>query len=159
MNRSVVVISAIIACFLLSTKGCEKEPFTTTKLIESQIYGQIKTYRENNGKSGPFVQQFIMVKEAQLFSVKMANGINDVDTTGVFVHWDMIDFKLWGGYNQVTLVQSTEDQTAEAIVQNWIEDAAAEPLLLGDYTQCGVGVEYDTAQVAFVTVLMMKIDS
>lgn len=160
MNRSTVVITTILALLLLGPTGCgDDEPFTTTKLIESQIYNQIKAYRESKGKTGPFVQQFIIVKEAQLFSAKMAYGVNDVDTTGISVHWDMIDDKLWGGYNQVTLVQSTEDQSAAAIVQNWIEDLTMEPLLLGDYTQCGVGVEYDNDQAAYVTVMMMKIDS
>lgn len=160
MNRSMWVITAIFAFLLLIPAGCgDDEPFVTTKVIESQIYSQIKAYRENNGKAGPFVQQFIMVKEAQLFSAKMAAGVNNVDTTGIRVHWDIIDDKLWGGYNQVTLVQSTEDQTASAIVQNWIGDLTLEPLLLGDYTQCGVGVEYDAANMAYVTVLMMKIDT
>jgi len=153
-------IIPILTLLLLVPTGCgDDEPFVTTKVIESQIYNQIKTYRESNGKTGPFVQQFIMVKEAQLFSAKMANGMNDMDTTGIVVHWDIIDDKLWGGYNQVTLVQSTEEQTAAAIVQNWSEDPVAEPLLLGDYTQCGVGVEFDNDQIAYITVLMMKIDS
>jgi hypothetical protein len=160
MNRAKWVITTFLAIFLLSPTGCgDDEPFVTTKVIESQIHNQIKAYRENNGKDGPFVQQFIMVKEAQLFSAKMAAGVNNVDTTGIRVHWDIIDDKLWGGYNQVTLVQSTADQAAAAIVQNWIEDLTVEPLLLGDYTQCGVGVEYDTANMAYVTVLMMKVDS
>jgi len=160
MKRSMWAITTLLTLLLLVPTGCgDDEPFVTTKVIESQIYSQIKSYRESNGKTGPFVQQFIMVKESQLFSAKMAAGVNDVDTTGIRLHWDIIDDKLWGGYNQVTLVQSTGDQTAAAIVENWIEDLTIEPLLLGEYTQCGVGVEYDTLQVAYVTVLLMKVDS
>ncbi|MDF1570263.1 MAG: hypothetical protein P1P82_01440 [Bacteroidales bacterium] len=160
MNRSMWVITTIFAFLLLIITGCgDDEPFVTTKLIESQIYGEIKTYREAAGKTGPFVQQFIMVKEAQLFSAKMAAGVNDVDTTGIAVHWDIIDDKLWGGYNQVTLVQSTPDVNPAGIVQAWAENPLTNPVLLGDYTQCGVGVEYDNDQVAYVTVMMMKVDS
>lgn len=160
MKRSRWVITTILALLLLVPQGCaDDEPFVNIKVIESQIYNQIKAYRETNGKTGPFVHQYIIVKEAQLFSAKMAYGVNDVDTTGISVHWDMVNDKLWGGYNQVTLVQSTEDGTAAAIVENWTQDVTVQPLLLGDYTQCGVGVEYDNDRVAYVTVMMMKIDS
>jgi uncharacterized protein YkwD len=160
MNRSILVVSTIIAILLLSTTSCgNDESFVNVKVIESQIYNEIKTYREANGKTGTFVHQYIMVKEAQLFSAKMAYGVNDVDTTGISVHWDMIDDKLWGGYNQSTLLWSTTDPIPAIIVQSWAEDSSTNPILLGDYTQCGVGVEYGNNQVAYITVMMMKIDS
>lgn len=160
MNRSMWVITAIFAFLLLSSAGCgDDEPFVNIKVIESQIYNEIKAYRESNGKTGPFVFQYIIAKEAQLFSAKMAFGVNDVDTTGISVHWDMVDDKLWGGYNQSTLLWSTTDPSPAIIVQSWAEDSLINPVLLGDYTQCGVGVEFGSNQVAYITVMMMKVDS
>lgn len=159
MNRSLLVVSATIAFFLVTIKACkDDEPFVNIKVIESQIYGEIKTFREANQITGPFVQNYPMTREAQLFSAKMASGLNDVDTSGIYVHWDIIHDK-FGGYNDMTLVQSSTDATAAAIVENWTEDPDDAQRLLGEYTQCAVGVEYDADQVAYVTVLMMKIDS
>lgn len=160
MNRSLLVVCATIVLFLFTFKACgDDKPFVNIKVIESQIYGEIKTFREANQLTGPFVQNYPMTREAQLFSAKMASGLNDVDTTGISVHWDIIKDKYWAGYNHVTMVQSTTDATAAAIVENWTEDPDDAQRLLGDYTQCAVGVEYDSDQVAYITVLMMKIDS
>jgi hypothetical protein len=159
MNRSLLAVSAAILCVMLTLTACgDSEPFVNIKVIESRIYGEIKTFREANQSTGPFVQNYPMSREAQLFSAKMASGLNSVDTTGIYVHWDIIHDK-FGGYNDMTLLQSTTDATAAAIVENWTEDPDDAQRLLGDYTQCAVGVEYDTNQVAYVTVLLMKIDS
>jgi hypothetical protein len=160
MNRSLLVVSTVIAILMLTSTACgDDEPFVNIKVIESHIYGEIKTFREANQITGPFVQNYPMTREAQLFSAKMASGLNAVDTAGISVHWDIIKDKYWTGYNHVTMVQSTTDATAAAIVENWSENPDNAQRLLGDYTQCAVGVEYDSDQVAYVTVLLMKIDS
>ena len=45
------------------------------KSIENEIYHSIKAYRESKDLSGPFVHQYLMVEEAQLYSYKMASGL------------------------------------------------------------------------------------
>lgn len=154
-KRNIFFTSTLFALFLLTSVSCDKEPLTTIKVIESQIYNELKAHRNENGQAGPFVQQFVMVEEAQLFSAKMAFGTIPVGTEGIDEHWDIIHDKL-GGFNDVTLVQTNNNATAAAIVDAWTSDSTINAAILGDLTQCGVGVEYDTANVAYITCLMMK---
>jgi hypothetical protein len=159
MKRSIFTLVSVIALILFSSVSCEDpEPFVTVKPIESQIYNEIKAHREANGISGPFVQQFVMVQEAQLFSAKMSFGTVPVGTDGIDEHWTVIHDKI-GGFNDVTLVQSTLNATAENIVSAWTSDSTINEIMLGDLSQCGAGVEYGSNQEAYVTVLMMKVIS
>ena len=161
MKRSILTLTTILAFFLLTALSCgDKEPFTNFKPIETQIYNEIKSHRINNGvpSEDPFVQQFVMGKEAQLFSAKLAHAASGLDTTGISIHWDVIHDKI-GGYNDVTLLQSTKSTSAEEIVAYWTSDSTTNVMMLKDYSQCGVGVEYGNGSVAYVTVLMMKVES
>lgn len=158
MKRTIIIFSALAAFFILSSTSCEEtEPFVQIKEIESQIYNEIKAHREANQLAGPFVHQFVMVKEAQLYSATMAFGSQDVSTSGIDSHWQTIHSKI-GGTNDMTLVQSTvSSSTAADIVQVWKDNPQADSLLLLDYTQCGAGVEINNG-IAYVTVLMMLVE-
>ena len=161
MKRSILTLTPILAFFLLNAMSCnDNEPFVNIKAIETQIFNEIKSHRTANGipAEDPFVHQFVMVKEAQLISAKLAYSGSGLDTTGISVHWDIIHDKL-GGYNDLTLIQSTSSTSATDIVANWTTDSTHNAMLLKDYTQCGVGVEYGSDDMTYVTVLMMKVDS
>lgn len=148
----------LVVLLSLGTQSCEdSEPFVNVKAIENSIYNEIKSYRESNEVTGNFVHQFVMVKEAQLISAKMAFGEQELDTTGISDHWDIIHDKI-GGYNDLTLMQSTTETEPAEIVAAWTADSATNAMILGDFSQCGVGVEYDNASVAYITVLMMLVD-
>ena len=155
MKRSIILLSTVIGYFLLCAVSCDDDtPHITVKGIEEQIYKEIQTFRDTNGQTGTFTHQWnVMVKEAQLFSAKMA-GESNVDTTGIADVWATIH-ELLGGSNELTLLQQTTSTTAAEIAANWTNDSTASSLLLGNYTMCGVGVEYDTEQVAYVTLLLM----
>ena len=158
MKKSILTISAVVAFFMLTAVTCtDNEPFVNIKPIETKIYNSIKALRQSNGLDGPFVEQFVMVKEAQLFSASLSFGDGTLDTTGLSTHWDIIHDKL-GGYNDVALLQSTTATEADDIIAPWVADSASNALLLEDLTQCGVGVHYDANNVAYITVLMMKAD-
>ncbi len=160
MKRTILTLTPVLAFFLFTALSCgDKEPFVNIKGIETQIYNEIKSYRIANGipAENPFVHQFIMVKEAQLFSAQLAYSSSGPDTTGITVHWDIIHDKI-GGYNDLTLLQITNSTAAADIVANWTGDSATKAMMLKDYSQCGVGVEYDNDQLAYITVLMMKAD-
>ena len=162
MKRLLITLAPILAIILFSTVSCaDNEPFINIKTIETQIFNEIKSHRISNGipAEDPFVHQFIMVKEAQLFSAKLAYSGSGLDTTGISVHWDIIHDKIAGGYNDLTLIQSTNSTSAADIVANWTSDSTTNVLLLKDYSQCAVGVEYGSDQLTYVTVLMMKVDS
>ena len=159
MKRTVVVLSVILIYSLLCSVSCEEpEPFIKVKAIESQVYNEIKAYREANGKTGPFVLNYPMVMEAQFFSTKLVYADNGIDTTGIAAHWDVIHSK-FGGTNDHTLLQITSDVTASEIASNWTGDAATAQVLLGEFTQCGIGIEYDADNVAYVTMLLMLVES
>jgi hypothetical protein len=159
MKRSLLILSSVIAYFLFSAVSCEDpEPFVTIKPVESQVYQHIKIFREANGKTGAFVELYPMAGEAQIFSLtKRYAGATTLDTAGISEHWDIIHEK-YGGYNDLTLLQITTDNSAADIAANWTEDTAFNELLLGDFSQCGVGIEFDDNQVYYVTLMLMKID-
>jgi len=140
--------------------SCEKdeEGFTQIKGIENLIYQSIKLYREDNGLTGPFVHQFIMVKEAQIYSYKMANDVEPLGTQGLTEHWNTIHDKI-GGTNDQALVLRTASGDDEIILGELLQLPGAEEILLSDVTQCGVGVEADTAGNNFITVMLMIVES
>jgi len=117
----------------------------------------IKAHRENNGLTGPFVLQFIMVEEAQVYSFKMASGIESLGTQGLGEHWNNIHQKI-GGYNDQALVLKTTSGNEDDILSELLLIPEADSVLLEDLTQCGVGIEKDTEGNNYVTVLMMKVD-
>lgn len=162
MKRSILILTALISYSIIFSTSCkEKEPTVNIKGIETQIYNNIYSYREANGVTGAFVHQPVMVKEAQLFSTELISSSSaELDTAGIGFHWDIIHAKL-GGYNDALLLQITSDTEAADIFANWTDDADNIDLLLGEYTQCGVGVEYggDNGEIAYVTVMMMFIPS
>jgi len=159
MKRTLITLTAIIAFFILSSTSCsENEPFTQIKLVETQIFNSVEAHRIASGVTGNFVHQFVMVKEAQLYSATMAFGSQDVSTSGIQPHWDIIHGKI-GGINDFSLVQSTiSSSTAADIVKAWTDVPEIDSLMLLDYTQCGVGVEYGDNSMVYVTLMMMLVE-
>jgi hypothetical protein len=155
INRLTFLILLTLLLF-----SCKKDEggFTKVKEIESLIYQTIKIYREDNGLTGPFVHQFVMVKEAQIYSYKMANDAEAMGTQGLEEHWNTIHEKI-GGYNDQALVLSSGSDDEDVIFSQMLQQPDAESILLEDLTQCGVGVESDTAGTNYITILLMKVDS
>lgn len=157
MKHQFKLLVIILGYIMITTVSCEKnESFTQIKAIENQIYNEIKTYRTDNGISAdePFVNQPIMFKEAQIFSAKMALSDQGLDTTGIAYHWEIINDKI-GGENNLSLIQSTTANNAVDIVSAWTADSTYSKLLLGNFTQCGVGLETGDDQINYVTVFLM----
>lgn len=143
--------------FLFSS--CKKDDGNVVRVKSNERLVQlaIKAHRENNGLDGPFVLQFIMVEEAQIYSFKMASGIESLGTQGLEEHWNTIHQKL-GGFNDRALVLKTSSDHEDDILAELAQLPEADSVLLADVTQCGVGIEPDTAGINYVTVLMMKAD-
>lgn len=140
--------------------SCKKDdgPFVEVKNIENLIYQEIKAYRILEGEDGPFVHQYFVVGEAQIYSYKMANDVVEVNTDGLDVHWDALNEK-YSFYNHHALVLKTSSILVEEIFEELLQIPGAEAILLEDVTQCGVGVESDTEGNNYITVLLMKADS
>ena len=158
MKHRIFLLTAMIALLILSATSCEDpEPFVEFKTIETEIYNALRAHRENSGISGAFVHQYVIGKEAQLYSATMASGSQDVTTSGLESHWIIIHSKI-GGINDLSLVQKTSStSTAAEIVKVWTDDTDINSDLLLEYTQCGVGVEYDDNDMAYVTLMLMLV--
>ena len=157
MRISRLILLLSITMFLFS---CKKDdgPYVQVKNFESLIYQSIKAYRNANGEDGPFVHQYFVVGEAQIYSYKMANGVVEVNTDGLDVHWDALNEK-YSFYNHQALVLKTTTSNEDEIVDELLLLPEGEATLLEDVTQCGVGVESDTEGNYYITVLLMKADS
>lgn len=143
----------------LSFFSCKKDssPYIQIKTIENLIYQEVHEYRVDEGEDGPFVHQYFIVGEAQAYSYRMATGLVDVNTSGIDMHWDNLNEK-YSFYNQDAVVWKTPSHDAETIVQEILEEPTNVESILGDLTQCGVGVEADTAGYYFITILLAKAD-
>jgi hypothetical protein len=140
--------------------SCDKDdgPYVTVKTAENLIYGAIKDYRNGEGEDGPFVHQYFIVGEAQIYSYKMANDMVPVNTDGLDVHWDALNEK-YSFYNQHALVLKTTSNDEDLILDELLELSDGPATLLEDLTQCGVGVESDSEGNLYITVLLAKADS
>jgi hypothetical protein len=156
MKLKSLAVIAMVSLMLCSCKD-DNGGYTQVKGIEDLLYHSIKAYREDNGLSGPFVHQYLMVKEAQLYSYKMACGMEPYGTQGLADHWSIIHGKI-GGYNDQALVLATASSDEDEILSQLLQQPGADSIFLGDLTQCGVGIEPDTSGTNFVTVLLMKVD-
>jgi len=157
MKISRLILLLTIALFLFS---CEKEdgPFIQIKTAENLIYQSIRDYRIAEGKDGPFVHQYFVVGEAQIYSYKMANGVVEVNTDGLQVHWDALNEK-YSFYNHHALVLKTTSSNEDDILDELLLQPEGQATLLEDVTQCGVGMESDSEGNLYITVLLMKADS
>jgi hypothetical protein len=140
--------------------SCKKDegPYIKIKNIENLIYEEIRDFRIEQGENGPFVHQYFVVGEAQIYSYKMANGVVEVNTDGLDVHWDAL-LEKYSFYNLNALVLKTSSGNANEILDELLLQPDGESTLLEDLTQCGVGVESDTEGNYYITVLLAKADS
>ena len=157
MKKYSLILSLLIPICLIS---CKKDdgPFYQIKNIENLIYEEIRDYRIGEGEDGPFVHQYFVAGEAQVYSYKMANGVEEVNTDGLDVHWDALLEKYYF-YNLNALVLKTSSSEAAEILAELLLLPDGEATLLEDVTQCGVGVEADTEGNNYITVLLAKADS
>jgi hypothetical protein len=157
MKKYTLILSLLIPICLIS---CKKDdgPFYQIKNIENLIYQEIRDFRVTEGEDGPFVHQYFIAGEAQVYSYKMANGVEEVNTDGLDVHWDALLEKYYF-YNLNALVLKTTSTEAIEIFEELRLLTDGEATLLEDVTQCGVGVESDTEGNNYITVLLAKADS
>lgn len=147
-----------VLAFLLFSCDKDDGPYIKIKTAENLIYEAIRDYRIEEGEDGPFVHQYFIVGEAQIYSYKMANGVVEVNTDEVYVHWDVLNEK-YSFYNQQSLVLKTASHDEDVILDELLELSDGPATLLEDLTQCGVGVESDSIGNLYVTVLLAKADS
>jgi len=151
-----ILILMMPLCFF----SCKEDtgPYIQVKNIENLIYEAIRDFRTAEGENGPFVHQYFIVGEAQVYSYKMANGVEEVNTDGLDVHWDAL-LEKYNFYNLNALVLKTTSINEDEILDELLLLDNGEATLLEDLTQCGVGVESDTEGNNYITILLAKADS
>jgi len=152
------LLPILVLPFLLFSCKKEDSSYTQIKTNENLIFLAIKAYRTDNGLDGPFVHQFVMVREAQIYSYKLANDAEEFGTQGLTEHWNEIHEKI-GGYNDQALILKTDTDDEDIILSQLLQIPNADLILLEDLTQCGVGVESDSEGYNYVTIMLMKVDS
>ncbi len=157
MKKLCLILILLVPMILFS---CKKDtgPYIQVKNIENLIFEAIRDFRVAEGEDGPFVHQYFVVGEAQVYSYKMANGVVEVDTDGLDVHWDAL-LEKYSFYNLNDLVLLTTSTNEDEILDELLLQPDGEATLLEDLTQCGVGVESDTEGNIYITVLLAKADS
>jgi hypothetical protein len=157
MKNLRLTLILMIPLFLIS---CKKDdgPYIKIKNIENLIYEAIRDFRTEQGETGPFVHQYFIVGEAQIYSYKMANGVVEVNTDGLDVHWDAL-LEKYDFYNLNALVLKTTSGNADVILAELLQLTDGKATLLEDVTQCGVGVESDAEGNYYITILLAKADS
>jgi len=154
--KKLLLISAL-SILLFSCKDDDSN-FVQVKSIETEIYNSIKSYRDSKDLTGPFVHQYLMVEEAQLYSNKMSTGLVPIGPQGLDEHWERLD-ELYTFYNRSGLVMKTDSNDPNQITDGLIQNTQADSILLSDVTQCGVGVESDPDGNNYITILLAKADS
>jgi hypothetical protein len=157
MKKLCLVPVLILTLALFSCKE-DTGPYIKIKNLENLIYENIRDFRIAEGEDGPFVHQYFIVGEAQIYSYKMANGAAEVNTDGLDVHWDAL-LEKYNFYNLNSLVLKTTSIDEDEILDELLQLPDGEATLLEDLTQCGVGVESDTEGNNYITILLAKADS
>ena len=157
MKKFRLILILMLPLFIFS---CKKDtgPYIQIKNIENLIYEAIRDFRVDEGEDGPFVHQYFVVGEAQVYSYKMANEVVEVDTDGLDVHWYNL-LEKYSFYNLNELVLKTTSHNVDVILDELLLQPDGEAILLEDLTQCGVGVESDTEGNLYITVMLAKADS
>ena len=157
MKKRSLILILLIPLFFSS---CEKDdgPYVKIKPLENLIYESIRDFRVAEGENSAFVHQYFIVGEAQVYSYKMANGVEDLDTDGLDEHWDNL-LEKYSFYNLNALVLKTASMDEDEILDELLQLSDGETTLLEDVTQCGVGVEADSTGTNYITILLAKADS
>ena len=148
----------LIIPLLLSFFKKDDGPYNQIKTIKTLIYEAISDYRIAQGEDGPFVHQYYVVGEAQLYSCKMANGVVEVNTDGLDEHWNNL-LEKYSYYNLNALVLKSASGDEDVILEELLQLPEGEATLLEDLAQCGVGVETDTEGYFYISILLAKADS
>ena len=148
--------SAILAGICLFFNSCKKdEGFHQVSAIERQIHEKVNDYRKTKDLD-VLNFQFILFSEARAHSLRMVNGSIDPGYEGLDIVFDDLRNKLGAG-NVGAIVELTELNDANNIVNLIREIASKDSVLLGQFNQAGVGFASDKNNLNYITLLFLDI--
>jgi uncharacterized protein YkwD len=145
---------------LLFISGCnDEDTLTHVTDFEKKIQTAVNTYRATKTLSA-ITLQFLMVDDAQGNSRKMADGTAPYSanpTDEVMVNLTTLKNNL-GGDDCAAVVQFSESENADTIVNRIKRDPLKREVIEGDFNQIGVGSAKQSATGKwYVTILLIHI--
>lgn len=152
LNSFIIAVTTLL--FIMP--GCgEEESFHQISRVEREVYLEINNYRTANELSS-FVEQFLLFKEARMVAEKIAANDYELNDTEAEQDLNKLADNL-GGTSHALLSFSIEEKTVDAILNHLKNTPEYSELLLGEYTQCGVGISTDPENKHYVIIMLVEI--
>jgi uncharacterized protein YkwD len=120
-----------------------------------KIYHAVNDYRES--KSLPDITlQVLMIDDAQNYSRKMADGTVSYGVDDLMNSLNILKTNL-GGDASGAVVQYSEYENADTVVNRMVRDQVKREVLEQDFNQTGVGVAKDNSGNWYVTQIFIHI--
>ncbi|UCG27660.1 MAG: CAP domain-containing protein [Bacteroidales bacterium] len=153
MIEKILRIGIII--LLIPGLACEKDDEKTYKFeeLEEEVLSAINAYRISQGLSSLNMNSFIR-NECRTHSENMADGTVSFGHEGFLERSDRIIAELGSGNISENVAVGSE--TAEAVVNSWINSSAHKTNIEGDYNLTGVGIAENSDGVLYFTQIFFK---
>ena len=147
------LVTGMVLLFMIHSCK-EDEGFHQITPIEQQIHKNINDYRKENGME-PLVFQFPLFVEARAYSLRMINGVVQPEE-GLDVIFNELKSK-FGSVDDGAIIELTNLNNAVNIVDLFKTDDYHDSIMLGKFTQAGVGFASKDIGINYVTVLFLDI--
>ncbi len=153
MNKNTFIIILFI---LFLAPGCgEEESFHQISQIEREVYLEINNYRTSQ-ELNSLVEQFLLFKEARMVAEKIAANDYALDDPKADQDLNELADNL-GGTSHKLLTFFIEEKTSGAIMNFLKNSPEYAESLVGEYTQCGVGISTDPENNHYVVIMLVEI--
>ncbi len=150
-----IIPALIIFVILISNGGCKKDDLVHLSDFEMKIYNAVNAYRKTQGLP-EITLQYLMINDAQNYSKKMADGSVSYGTVDVMSSLNTLKNSL-GGDESGAVVQFSEVENADTVVNRMIRDPVKLQVLKQDFNQTAVGSAKDNSGNWYVTQLFIHI--
>ncbi len=155
-----IFLTRMVIPVLIFSWGCKKnETLTHVTDFENKIHVAVNTYRATRPLPA-ITLQYLMIDDAQANSVKMANGSAPYSANAndeVMINLNNLMNNL-GGDTSAAVVQFSESENADTIVNRIVRDPLKRQIIEGNYNQIAAGAARDAnAGRWYVTLLLMHI--
>ena len=153
-----ITLALLIFIFAILQNGCKKdESLTHISDLDSKVLAAVNKFRVENGLQS-ITHQYILADDAKNYSSKMASDEVAYGIDGVLNSLSALQNNL-GGDACGAVVQMSEFNNADTIVNRMIRDPLKQQVLKQNFNQTSVGSAKDSEGNWFVTLLFIHIPS